>query len=60
MKYSVWFEEKRRIIQYETLTVGHQLEIDTAQDKLTPEAALEQVKRFVAYQMKKALEEARK
>jgi len=60
MKFKVWFEEKRRIQQYETLTVGAEREIDTATENMTPAQLLNILKGFVYSEMPKALEEARK
>lgn len=60
VKFKVWFEEKRRIAQYETLTVGIEREIDTSIESLLPSQALSIVKSFIFSEMPKALEEARK
>ena len=52
----VWFEEKRRIRQYETLTVGYEREIDDTQEN--PKVAFTLVKAMVFGWMAEALKEA--
>ena len=54
----VWFEEKRRIRQYETVTVGYEREVQP--HDATPDAAFNIVKATVFKWMDEALREARK
>jgi len=55
-RVKVWFEEKRRIRQYETLTVGYEREVDDAQEN--PKMAFNLVKAMVFGWMAEALKEA--
>jgi hypothetical protein len=55
-RVKVWFEEKRRIRQYETLTVGYEREIDDTQEN--PKVAFTLVKAMVFGWMAEALKEA--
>lgn len=55
-RVKVWFEEKRRIRQYETLTVGYEREVDDAQEN--PKVAFNLVKGTVFGWMDEALREA--
>jgi hypothetical protein len=59
-KFRVWYEEKRRIAQYETLTIGFEREVDTAQENITVCAAFNLVKAEVYSQMPTALDVARR
>lgn len=52
----VWFEEKRRIRQYETITVGYEREVDDTQEN--PKVAFNMVKAMVFGWMSEALREA--
>jgi len=52
----VWFEEKRRIRQYETLTVGYEREVNDAEEN--PKVAFTLVKAMVFGWMAEALKEA--
>ena len=55
-RVKVWFEEKRRIRQYETLTVGYEREVNDAEEN--PKVAFTLVKAMVFGWMAEALKEA--